>query len=242
MPKLFERGSIVFRDLQRTCDSTYRKLRSEGIGTEVKHTPTFTGSEEQLLWNTGVLGIDTPKQLQRAVFFYIGKRFCIRGGKEQRKLGPSQFVRTTNPDCFTYIEHGSKNISGSDAQLRVENKNVPCYPVPEERPRCLVYLLDLYFEKLPLFAFDKDVLYCRPKADAPAGISWYEASPVGKNKLSAMVKDMCIEAKIPIKTNHSLRATGATILFNSNVPEKIIQNTTGHRSLESLRMFEKNFI
>ena len=27
--------------------------------------------------------------LQRAVFFYIGKRFCIRGGEEQRKLAPS---------------------------------------------------------------------------------------------------------------------------------------------------------
>ena len=47
-------------------------------------------------------------------------------------LTPSQFVRTTEPDCFTYVEQGSKNISGCLAQLRVENKNVPCYSVPEK--------------------------------------------------------------------------------------------------------------
>ncbi len=122
MPKLFVCGSTVFRDLQRACDSTYRKLRSEGIGTEVMHTPIFTGEEEELLRNRSVFGVENPKQLQRAVFFYIGKRFCIRGGEEQRKLSPSQFVRTTEPDCFTYVEQGSKNISGGLAQLRVEKQ------------------------------------------------------------------------------------------------------------------------
>ena len=49
---------------------------------------------------------------------------------------------------------------------------------------------------------------------------------------------MCTEAGIPRKTNHSLRATGATTLFQSKVPEKIIQKTTGHRSLEALRKYK----
>ena len=37
------------------------------------------------------------------------------------------------------------------------------------------------------------------------------------------------------KTNHSLRATGATTL----VPERIIQQNTGQRSLEALRKYER---
>ena len=41
------------------------------------------------------------------------------------------------------------------------------------------------------------------------------------------------------KTNHSLRATGATAMFQANMPEKIIQKTTGHRSLEALRSYER---
>ena len=40
------------------------------------------------------------------------------------------------------------------------------------------------------------------------------------------------------KTNHSLWATGATELYEAEVTEKIIQERTGHRSLECLRMYE----
>ena len=50
---------------------------------------------------------------------------------------------------------------------------------------------------------------------------------------------MCLEAGFESKTNHSLRATGATSMFRSNVPQKIIQNVTGHRTLEALRKYEK---
>ncbi len=55
-----------------------------------------------------------------------------------------------------------------------------------------------------------------------------------------MVKDMCSAAGITDpKTNHSLRATGATSMFESNVPERMIQSYTGHRSLEALRKYER---
>ena len=101
------------------------------------------------------------------MFFYVGKRFCIRGGEEQRKLGPSQFLRTRDPDCFTYIEHGSKNRAGGIAQLQMENKTVSCHAVVEEGQRCVVFLLDLYLSKLPAFSFEHDILYCRPKSSVP---------------------------------------------------------------------------
>ena len=219
-PKFFDRNNSSFRDLRRTCDSVYRKLRNDGVGTEVNHTLTFTHEEEQKLWDTGVLSVCSPKSLQRAVFFYVGKRFCIRGGEEQRKLGPSQFKRTSNPDCYTYVEHGSKNRSGGLDQLKVENKRVPCYAVPDQSPKCLVFLLDLYFEKLPLYAFEKDIFYCRSKPSTPTSDPcWYESIAVGKNKLGSMVKEICVDAGIAVKTNHSLRATGASAMFQSNVPE-----------------------
>ena len=64
--------------------------------------------------------------------------------------------------------------------------------------------------------------------------------PRGQNYLNGMVKSMFDEAGLQVKyTNHSLRATGATELFQSNVPEKVIQNITGHRSIKALRQYEK---
>lgn len=102
-----------------------------------------------------------------------------------------------------------------------------------------MYLLDIYLSKLPPYAFQNDVFYLRPKPKTPAALEtepWYENSPVGRNKLVIFVKEMFLEAGFEEnpKTNHSLRATGATALSKAGVPEKIIQKTTGHRSLEAL--------
>ena len=41
------------------------------------------------------------------------------------------------------------------------------------------------------------------------------------------------------KTNHSLRATGTTRMFEAGVPDKIIQQRTGHRSAEALHLYER---
>ena len=51
---------------------------------------------------------------------------------------------------------------------------------------------------------------------------------------------MFSEAKIEGNfTNHSLRATGATELFRSEAPEKVIQGITGHRSVGALHQYER---
>ena len=244
-PKFLNKEESCFRDIRGTCDSVYRGLRSKGIGAEISHTPLISDEEETQLWKSEVLCTSTPKGLQRAVFYYVGKCFCIRGGQEQRSLGPSNFKFSAKPNddpyLVTYIEHGSKNRSGGVNQLRLENKEVPFYAIVENVPACVVFLLDMYLKMLPKFAFENDILYLRPKSSAPSNpdVPWYEEAPVGKNTLSTMVKDMCVEAGISKKTNHSLRATGASTMFQANVPEKLIQKTTGHKSLEALRSYER---
>ena len=40
-------------------------------------------------------------------------------------------------------------------------------------------------------------------------------------------------------TNHSLRAFGATKMFQEGLPEKLIQERTGHRSAEALRQYQR---
>ena len=240
-PKFLDRKDVRFAPIHGTCETIYRNLHGKGIGTDVRHAAVITSEDEEKLRTTGVVGCNTPKNLQRAVFFYVGKLMCIRGGEEQRKLGPSQFIRSSDPDCYTYVEHGSKNRNGGPQQLTLENKKVPVFAVPENIPKCLVFLLDFYFSKLPKFAFEKDVLYLRPKQTAPSDDSpWYDCAPIRKHTLATFVKDMCTEAGIEeLKTNHLLRATGATCMFQANVPEKIIQKTTGHRSIEALRGYER---
>ena len=238
-PNFLDKKDLRFRRIHGTMESVFSSLRQDGIGAEVKHTPIITPGEEERLWATGILGTDNPIKLQRAVFYYIGKIFCIHGGQEQRSMKPSQFQWKFDPDQYIYIENGSKNNSG--ARLKVQNKDVPMYANPEAGERCFVRLLDLYLAKLPPFAFENDILYLRPKANiAQDGTPWYYCAPVGKEKLRTMVRGMCAAAGISEKkTNHSLRATGATCLFAANVPEKLIQGRTGHQTVKALRMYER---
>ena len=72
--------------------------------------------------------------------------------------------------------------------------------------------------------------YVRPVSKHPTSPAspWYENSPVGKEKLRTFLSAMCKEAGIcEQKTNHSLRATGTTAMFNASTHEKMIREVTG---------------
>lgn len=107
-PYFMNRRDQRFRELTGAIQVRFQELRGEGVGAVVKHAAVVTHDEEDTLWKSGIIGIDDPLALQRAVFFYVGKVFCLQGGQEQRDLKPSQFVRSSNPDCYTYVENGSK--------------------------------------------------------------------------------------------------------------------------------------
>ena len=91
---------------------------------------------------------------------------------------------------------------------------------------------------MPECAFKEDVLFLKAKQKAPSD-AWYEKTPIGKNTLSKMVKEMCCDARIDGKTNHNMRATAATIFFQNEIPERVIQTATGHRSLDAFRSYER---
>jgi hypothetical protein len=70
---------------------------------------------------------------------------------------------------------------------------------------------------------------------------WYHCKQrIGRNTTATMVKRFSQQAGLEKgKTNHSLRATGTTQLFNAGVPQRIIQERTGHKSVLSLRSYER---
>ena len=147
-----------------------------------------------------------------------------------------------NPDHYVYYENVSKNRNGSFKQIHIKRKVVPIFACPEAGERCPVYILDKYISKLPPSAVANDLFYVRPLQKVPTDPSapWYAAVPVGRDTLNKKFRLMCEQAGIEgNKTNHSLRAMGTTQLYESGVPEKLIQERTGHRSLKALRMYER---
>lgn len=64
--------------------------------------------------------------------------------------------------------------------------------------------------------------------------------PIGRNKLSKAVSNMCKECEIQgFRTNHSLRATAATRLYASGVDKQLVMEQTGHWSIEGIRSYKR---
>ena len=65
-------------------------------------------------------------------------------------------------------------------------------------------------------------------------------SLLGQYSLGRTISRICKEAGIGgYKTNHSLRATAATRLYQSGVDEQLVMERTGHRSLEGVRSYKR---
>ena len=101
-----------FTPLKNVCNSLFKRLHNSGVGVDIKSTPVVSPDDEIKLWETGVLSMENPTGLLRAVFFYNGQNFCLRGGQEQRALKLSQIRRETTVvngmqmSSYVYTEFG----------------------------------------------------------------------------------------------------------------------------------------
>ena len=112
------------------------------------------------------------------------------------------------------------------------------YANKEAGDRCHVKILDLYISNLPA-GFFREAFYHKPLLSTPPFGPWYSKQVIGHNTLAIMMKVMTAEAGLPVRSNHALRATSATRLFQAGVPEHVIQGRTGHKTLQAPRRYRE---
>ena len=242
---VLDRSNVHFRELLNTLDTLSSQLHKDGVGVTRHSAPVITPEHEELFWEKGLLGYSSPKVLQHTVFFYMGLNFVLRGIQGQHDLVQSQLERVpadvdvyNDSVYYRYIEFISKNNQHRFKDINSANKEVCSFAQPG-RDRCLVKLLDMYLKYLPS---GSTALYLRPLAKFPSGTKkvCFSKQKVGVNTLRQIVPDiLCRLSGCSAKyTNHSLRATAITRMFNSGMSEKVIAETSGHRSMKGLRYYE----
>ncbi len=91
-----------------------------------------------------------------------------------------------------------------------------------------------YLKSTVLVEFDvkcSSDFYLRPLANPKSPI-WYSCQLLGKESLSKIIKNVCLHAGINgRRSNHSLRATLATRLYQKGVEEQQIKDITRHHSI-----------
>ena len=104
--------------------------------------------------------------------------------------------------------------------------------------RCFVRLFKLYKNLCPLEP-KRNAFYLKPLKKT-SWDRWFSADLVGHNVLSKTVSRLCIEAGITgFKTNHSLRDSAATQLFEEGLDKQLIMEWAGHKSIDGVCTYKR---
>ena len=125
----------------------------------------------------------------------------------------------------------TKTNDGGLGSLKKDRKEVWVYPNTNVN-QCTVRLVDKYMSLLPAVGpSTKKLNFYLHSLDKPNPAQWYGKNVVGRHTLCKVVKELLKSAELDgYFTNHSLRCTGTTRLFQTDVDRKIIKEYTGHVS------------
>ena len=233
----------AFTPFQATLDGEMKRLQSAGLGSKKRQAEVITEEEEEKLWSTGQLGDSSPQQLLNTILYYCGLYFALRSGKEHRQLrrSPPQielFERPAERAYLRYSEDVSKNHPGGLKGRNIKPKVVYHHANTSNPQCCFVRLYKRYMELCPPDA-PADSFYLHPSR-SPTATYWFSRRPLGHNHLGTIVSKICKSAGIDgFKTNHSLRATSTSRLYQSGVDEQLVMERTGHRSIEGVRSYKR---
>ena len=232
-----------FAEFKTVLDAEMKKLKAAGICTPRRKSEPLSAKDEELLWEKGILGDHTPQALLNAVFYLNGINFALRSGDEHRQLNfkdcQIKVMEIPNERPYLhYIETVSKNNQGGLKGRRNSVKEVKQHSNESNPSRCPVRLFKLYNNLCPKNR-PEGAFYLQPLRNTTSDC-WFSVKAMGHCALDGMVKKMCESAGIEgFQTNHSLRASTATRLYQAGVDEQLIMERTGHRSIDGVRSYKR---
>ena len=227
-----------FVKFQRVLNSVMQERALNGIGVCSRQAQLISLETENRLWSDGILGEDTPNKLRDTVLYIIGVNCALRAGDEhyclhrpggcttsQITFEPNEF----NVKCAVYHEDCvTKTNRGGLKDIKKTRKEVWMKPNNDWR-RCPVRLIEKYINLLPTVGAKPNFYLQSLRRTKPT--CWYSTVPIGINRLRKTVGLLLKDAGLDcFFTNHSLRRTCATRLFQAGQDMKLVQEITGHIS------------
>ena len=199
----------------------------------------------QKLYNSKAMDPESgPRELQTKVMFDIRYYFCHRGGENIKDMIIGTFELKYDP--HTGISYVQKTIDELTKNHREKDTELITGFMPQIKNAdgsvaklCPMRSYENYINSL-----DKDVdyLWQRPKPKIPKNKCdpWFVKKKVGHNThekfMAKLSEKACLSQHY---TNHCIRVTGITNLRKANFTSKQIMAVSGHKSVESLAIYEK---
>lgn len=218
---------------------------SSKLGTKTRASP-ISFEEENRMWLCRALGEGTPDKLRNTVMCLISMSCALQGGEEHRRLhcppyNPQIQVKRDmdGTEFLIYTEdEKSKMYQGGLYSQPEKPKVVPIHRNKFRPDHNLVHLYQKYVSLLPANGKCQALYKFSLSQNCVTPCTWYTDKPLGVNLLKKVIKTVTQQVELTRKfSNHSLRATTTTRLYQGGVNKQTIKEVTGHKS-NAVRMYK----
>ena len=200
----------------------------------------LSDEEEERLWASGALGDTDPEALLHAMWFTTTKCLGFRGCNESRQLKWGDLTEKKTLDGTAYLEWNERLTKTREGYKNHSRPFAPKLFANTDNPsRCPVRLYNLYQSHRPAGA-KCDAFYLginHNRTSSPVS-PWYLDAPMGVNRIAKIMSRTAARAGVTGKvTNHSVRRTMLTQLYQRGVPPTMIAQLSGHKNVSSLNHY-----
>lgn len=223
-------------DLKKKLASKKKQLKSKGKGNRPNEAHPLDDIQIEKLWETGAIGLKTPRQILHLVWWNNTRMLGMRGRQEQLNCQIQDF--TDRGTFYEYTERSTKTRNGENENPKSRRKynNKIFRGNGDERDPYLA--LKLYLSHRPK---ETTTFYLQP-IDNPKGNIWYKTLSLKRDGLGNIMKRMSEIAGIQNEgnfTNSSGRKTAIQSLRGHFDP-LTISELTGHANPTSIQSYSHN--
>lgn len=233
-----------FQTSRQVLNGKAIELREQGKGKKPRKADALSKEEEEMLWNKGVLGISTPKNLNFTVFYLLSQHFGTRGRQEHHQIRLEELKWVQDSDGKTeYVEWVEGITKTRKGGLQKPDRRLKQRVFATGDARCPVAALEALVSHRPKELRARGPLYLQP-SQHPEEEQWFTKMPLGVNSINKFMKKIAEEGGLDTRnknfTNHSVRKTVVMKLKKAGVASRDITAITGHKNEESLKSYEEN--
>ena len=205
-------------------------------GKRPNKAKSLTKKEEQIPWENGQLGNQTPRSLINTMWWLLTMHFGFRGRQEHHDMMVEK--DDDRVEFITFSEGTTKTRQGG---LRVKPRLATPKMFATGEKRCPVARFKQYLKKRPEEMKKTGPFYLAVIDKLQTSAVWYKKTPMGKNTINNIMntmkgdsplKDVCPEKKL---TNHwQCKKDRCEEMKSSSIPKGEIKNITGHNSEQGL--------
>ena len=92
-----------FLSSRKVLEGKARKLREQGMGKRPNKAKSLTKEEEEILWQNGQLGNQTPRSLINTMWWLVTMHFGLRGRQEHHDMMVEDFSIEKDDDGVEFI-------------------------------------------------------------------------------------------------------------------------------------------